>query len=255
MISHLKVAMTRLSRFLVSALASALFYLSPGSGLAATKNVVLVHGIGMEGAGASWRAVYDILKRDGYEVTIVQQPLTGFDGDVKATRRIIDRQRGGVVLVGHSYGGMVITTAGNHPEVKALVYVAAFLPDAGESLASLSARIPAAYDPKGRIVGSDRYVSFTKEVFIRDVGQDLSLADAEYLVASQTPTSGNAFTAVTARPAWRAKPVIGQGRGRLIPSMRSRRSSPDEMAIRGSLAAEAVVLTRCSVPAFDGSDR
>lgn len=174
---------------------------------AAAKNIVLVHGVGMD--GSNWHAVYKILKAKGYEVSIVQQPLTGFDEDVKATKRVIDRQKGAVVLVGHSYGGMVITTAGNDPKVKALVYVAAFQPDTGESLGSLSAMIPAAYDPEGRIVGPDGYVSFTKEVFLRDVGQDLPTDEAEYLVASQTPTSGTAFTAVTTDPAWRHTPSYG----------------------------------------------
>lgn len=95
------------------------------------KNIVLVHGAWVDGSG--WKPVYEILVKDGYNVTIVQEPLTSFDADVTATRRILGAQSGPCVLVGHSYGGSVITEAGNEGHVAALVYVAAHMPDAGES--------------------------------------------------------------------------------------------------------------------------
>jgi pimeloyl-ACP methyl ester carboxylesterase len=106
----------------------------------ATKNVVLVHGGFVDGSG--WRRVYDILRKDGHDVSVVQNPTLSLDGDVEATKRIIDAQDGPAVLVGHSYGGAVITGAGNGPNVAALVYIAAFAPDEGESVNTLIADPP-----------------------------------------------------------------------------------------------------------------
>ena len=105
-------------------------------------SIVLVHGALID--GSSWRGVYDVLTRDGYRVSIVQQPLTGFDEDVAATQRVLDRQDGPVILVGHSYGGSIITTAGSDPKVKALVYVAAIQPDIGETIAEAAPPKPEA---------------------------------------------------------------------------------------------------------------
>src|SRR5580693_3947833 len=102
----------------------------------AVKNIVLVHGALVDGSG--WRGVYDILTKDGYRVSVVQEPLTGLDEDVAATKRILDQQDGPVILVGHSYGGSVITVAGTDPKVKALVYVAALQPDVGETSAEVA---------------------------------------------------------------------------------------------------------------------
>src|SRR5258708_800079 len=104
----------------------------------AAKDIVIVHGALVDGSG--WRAVYDILTKDGFHVTIVQEPLTGLAEDVDATRRVIDQQTGPVVLVGHSYGGSVITEAGTDPKVSALVYVAALQPDAGEASGQLMSK-------------------------------------------------------------------------------------------------------------------
>ena len=98
--------------------------------------IVLVHGALID--GSSWRGVYDVLTRDGYRVGIVQQPLTGLDEDVAATKRVLDQQDGPVILVGHSYGGSIITVAGSDPKVKALVYVAALQPDVGETTGQLA---------------------------------------------------------------------------------------------------------------------
>jgi pimeloyl-ACP methyl ester carboxylesterase len=109
--------------------------------IGAVKNIVLVHGAITDGSG--WRGVYDILTKDGYRVSVVQQPLTGLADDVAATKRIIDQQDGPVILVGHSYGGSIITVAGADPKVRALVYVAALQPDAGETSNQLAASMPA----------------------------------------------------------------------------------------------------------------
>jgi pimeloyl-ACP methyl ester carboxylesterase len=174
---------------------------------ATVKNIVLVHGMGVDGSG--WRAVHDILRGKGYAVTVVQQPLTGFSDDLKATQRSLDQQQGPVVLVGHSYGGVVITTAGNDPKVRALVYVAAIQPDRGDTMGSLNAKMPSAYDPKGSIVGADGYTVSTRDAILRDVAQDLPPGDAEFLAASAVPTTTAVFTAPTVDPAWRHKPSFG----------------------------------------------
>ncbi|MGL4238028.1 esterase/lipase family protein, partial [Tabrizicola sp.] len=108
-----------------------------GAALADVNNIVLVHGLNMD--GGAWRAVYDRLTADGYDVTVVQLPMTSIADDIAATRRALYAQDGPVVLVGHSYGGMVISQAGTDPQVKALVYIAAFQPEIGESLAFLNA--------------------------------------------------------------------------------------------------------------------
>src|ERR1700730_5466665 len=108
---------------------------------AAVKTIVLVHGAFADGSG--WKPIADILVSHGYSVRVVQEPETSFDADVASTRRVLDKA-GPCVLVGHSYGGMIITEAGNHPDVKALVYVAAMQPDVGESLSDLAGKMPAA---------------------------------------------------------------------------------------------------------------
>ena len=117
-----------------------------------TKNVVLVHGGFVDGSG--WEDVYQILKRDGYNVSVVQNPTISLTGDVAATRAVLDAQDGPAVLVGHSYGGVVITEAGNHPNVDTLVYITAFAPAAGESVGTLIANpspgAPGAADPSAR---------------------------------------------------------------------------------------------------------
>lgn len=174
---------------------------------AAARNIVLVHGMGND--GSVWHPVYDILKAKGYHVSIVQEPLNGFEEDVKATERMIAQQDGPVVLVGHSYGGVVITTAGNDPKVKALVYVAALQPDAGETMGSLNAKMPAAFDAKGMKASADGYVTVAHDTYLHDVAQDLPAATADFLAASQAPTTAAVFTAATADPAWRHKPVYG----------------------------------------------
>jgi pimeloyl-ACP methyl ester carboxylesterase len=173
----------------------------------AARNVVLVHGALTDGSG--WRAVHDILRRDGYRVSIVQQPLTGFDADVAATRRVLDRQDGPVVLVGHSYGGAVISVAGNSPIVKALVYVAALMPDEGESVADLNARIPTGSGNHLKQT-PDGFVYFPEAAkFIADIAADLPDATAQFMAASQVDSAGASFSVKLPAVAWHDKPVYG----------------------------------------------
>lgn len=165
-------------------------------------NVVLVHGAFADGSG--WNAVAQILERDGYHVTIVQQPETSLEEDVAATNRILDMQDGPAVLVGHSYGGVIITEAGNNPHVSALVYIAAFQPDAGESLASLGASRP----PASTAVTptSDGYLFIAPAAFRADFAADLPAAQADRMSRSQVPLAVRAASAKVSSPAWKSKP-------------------------------------------------
>lgn len=167
-------------------------------------NVVLVHGAAMD--GSSWRKVYDILVRKHYTVSVVQLPLSGLDADIAATRAVIARQNGPVVLVGHSYGGAIITVAGEDPKVKSLVYVAAIQPDAGESVGELNARWPL---PSHVLMVDETSLIVDPAMFEHDVASDLSADEARYLAAAQRPTAVSGFSAKLPTAAWHAKPSFG----------------------------------------------
>jgi pimeloyl-ACP methyl ester carboxylesterase len=164
--------------------------------------IVLVHGALID--GSSWRGVYDVLTKDGYRVSIVQPPLTGLDEDVAATKRVLDQQDGPVILVGHSYGGSIITVAGSDPKVKALVYVAALQPDVGETSAEVA--------PPKKEAGNDLrpakdgFIFLDPAKFAADVGADLPKATAEFMARSQMPILGAAFSTKLTVAAWRDKP-------------------------------------------------
>lgn len=167
------------------------------------RNVVLVHGAFADGSG--WRGVHDILTARGYRVSIVQNPLTSFADDVAATRRILDRQNGPTILVGHSWGGTVITEAGVHPDVVGLVYVSALSPDAGETTAQQ-------YDgfqtpPEFVIdVGDDGFGFVNSEKFKAGFAGDASDADAAFLRDAQVPINMSAFGVALDNAAWRTRP-------------------------------------------------
>lgn len=168
------------------------------------KNVVLVHGAWAD--GSSWAKVIPLLEERGLHVVAVQNPLSSLADDVAATKRIIDAQDGPVVLVGHSYGGAVISEAGNNPKVARLVYVAAFGPDTGESVATTAkAFAPAPVASEVRPI-ADGFVVLTMKGVMDDFAQDLSLLEKRLLVATQAPTSGSVFGAAMTDAAWRNKP-------------------------------------------------
>jgi pimeloyl-ACP methyl ester carboxylesterase len=150
---------------------------------APAKTIVLVHGAFADGSG--WKPVADILIKDGYKVAIVQQPMTSLEDDVAATSRILDRQEAPVVLVAHSYGGAIITEAGNDPKVTALVYVAAFAPDAGEVLGGLLQKTPSA--STGIAPSKDGFLFLDPAVYAADFAGDLPKAEGEFLALSQMP--------------------------------------------------------------------
>lgn len=166
------------------------------------KNVVLVHGAFADGSG--WEAVADILKMDGYTVSVVQHPEISYAEDVKAAKAVIDRQSGPVVLVGHSYGGAVITEAGNDQKVAALVYIAAFALDAGESCAAIEKAVPPA--TTGIKATDDGYFYIDPAVFHADFAADVPKAKAEFMAISQVLISADSFTSQIKSPAWKSKP-------------------------------------------------
>lgn len=175
---------------------------SPTSGGSA-QNVVLVHGAFADGAG--WRGVYDDLTKRGYRVTIVQNPLTSFADDVAATVRVLDRQDGPTILVGHSWGGTIITEAGVHPNVVGLVYVSALSPDAGESTAQQYEGFAAV--PEFVIeTHKDGFGFLSLAKFKAAFAHDVSDADAAFMRDSQVPINMAAFATKLTNAAWRTKP-------------------------------------------------
>ena len=167
-------------------------------------NIVLVHGGFVDGSG--WLAVYTMLTSQGYNVTVVQNPTISLADDVEVTRRAITRLQGPVILVGHSYGGVVITEAGNDPRVVGLVYIAAFAPDKGESVSSLiqnpppGAPVPPILPPQDGFLFLDN--SKFQASFAADVREDL----AAFMADSQVPWGLEALGGAVTQPAWRAKP-------------------------------------------------
>lgn len=182
--------------------------LASGSALADTpskahiKNIVLVHGAFADGSG--WAGVAEILEKDGYTVQIAQPPETSYAEDVKYAKAVVDAMDGPVVLVGHSYGGAIITEAGNDPKVKALVYIAAFAPEAGESSASILEVIPGA----AKSIHPDSLGNFVidQNQFHADFAADVPPATAHLMAQSQVPFSKDSFTSTVTTPAWKTKP-------------------------------------------------
>jgi pimeloyl-ACP methyl ester carboxylesterase len=177
------------------------------AGIGAVKNIVLVHGADTDGSG--WRGVYDILKKDGYHVSVVQEPLTGLSDDVAATQRVVDQQDGPVILVGHSYGGTIITVAGADPKVRALVYVAALQPDVSETTNQLASSIPGDISSSDVNPTKDGFLFIDPTKFAADVGTDLPPALADYMAHSQMSVAAAAFDAPVTVAAWRDKPSYG----------------------------------------------
>jgi pimeloyl-ACP methyl ester carboxylesterase len=170
----------------------------------ASENVVLVHGGFVDGSG--WEGVYGILKKDGYKVSIVQNPTLSLDGDVAATKLIIDAQSEPVILVGHSYGGAVITEAGNDPKVAALVYISAFAPDEGESVNTLIADPPPDAPVPPILPPRDGFLFLDREKFHASFAGDLDAEKAAFMADSQVPWGVDALGGTISEPAWRSKP-------------------------------------------------
>jgi len=178
------------------------------SGLdSSVKNVVLVHGAFADGSG--WKALYTVLTKKGYNVTVVQNPLTSLEDDVNATHVVLDKQDGPVILVGHSWGGAVITEAGNHPKVVALVYVAAFQPGKGESALQWLQTAPPA--PENGVLPPDEkgIVYYDKAKYHAGFCADISKEEADFMYASQGAFYAKGFVAPITHAAWNDKPAYG----------------------------------------------
>ena len=170
----------------------------------AIKNIVLVHGGFVDGSG--WEGVYKILKRSGYAVAVVQNPTISLADDVAVTKRTIANQDGPVILVGHSYGGAVITEAGNDPKVAGLVYVAAFAPDKGESVSSLIKEPPPGAPVPPILPPQDGYLFLDRAKFPQSFAADVEPDTAAFMADSQVPWGLDALNGTISQPAWKTKP-------------------------------------------------
>lgn len=167
-------------------------------------SIILVHGGFVDGSG--WQGVYDALKKDGFDVSVVQNPTTSLSDDVAFTKRVVAAQNGKVLLVGHSYGGVVITEAGTDPKVAGLVYIAAFAPDLGESVQSLI-KDPAPGAPVPPILPpQDGFLLLDRSKFAASFAADVDERVASFMAASQVPWGVNALTGAVTTPAWKSKP-------------------------------------------------
>src|SRR5712692_7657413 len=175
-----------------------------GGTMPTINNIVLVHGGFVDGAG--WRGVYDILKKDGFNVSIVQNPTISLAGDVGATKLVIDSQPGPVILVGHSYGGVVITEAGTDPNVAGLVYITAFAPDKGESVNTLIANPPPGAPVPPILPPREGFLFLDREKLHASFAGDVSDEQAAFMADSQVPWGVDALGGTISEPAWRSKP-------------------------------------------------
>jgi pimeloyl-ACP methyl ester carboxylesterase len=167
-------------------------------------SIVLVHGGFVDGSG--WQGVYRILKKNGYNVGVVQNPTTSLEDDVVATKQLIAAQRGPVILVGHSYGGAVITAAGTDPNVKGLVYITAFAPDRGESVSPLIANPPPGAPVPPILPPKDGFLFLDRGSFAASFAADVEPETAAFMADSQVPWGVKALEGTVSEPAWRSKP-------------------------------------------------
>jgi pimeloyl-ACP methyl ester carboxylesterase len=167
-------------------------------------NIVLVHGGFVDGSG--WESVYQILKEDGYNVSVVQNPTISFEGDVAVTKRALAAQEGPAILVGHSYGGAVITEAGNDPKVAGLVYITAFAPDEGESVATLIKDPPPGAPVPPILPPQDGYLFLDRAKFAASFAADVDAEKAAFMADSQVPWGVEALSGTISEPAWKTKP-------------------------------------------------
>ena len=201
-------------------------------------SIVLVHGGFVDGSG--WEPVYQILRKSGHGVTVVQNPTISLADDVAYTKRALDQQADEAVLVGHSYGGAVITEAGNHPKVAALVYIAAFVPDRGESVNTLIANPPPGAPVPPILPPQDGFLFLDKNAFPESFAADVNPDLAAFMADSQVPWGVNALAGAITEPAWRTKPswYLVTTQDRMIP--------PDAQRFMSQRANATVVETDAS---------
>ncbi|HXA40455.1 MAG TPA: alpha/beta hydrolase [Phenylobacterium sp.] len=216
----------------------------------AIKNIVLVHGGFVDGSG--WEGVYDILTKDGYRVTVVQNPTTSLADDVAVTRRALAAQDGPAILVGHSYGGVVITEAGADPKVEGLVYIAAFAPDAGESVSSLIANPPPGAPTPPILPPQDGFLFLDRAKFAASFAADVEPAQAAFMADSQVPWGVAALDGQVTTPAWRSRPswYLVTADDRMIPAPAQRQMAGRAgAAVRETAGSHAVYVSNPQVVA------
>jgi pimeloyl-ACP methyl ester carboxylesterase len=202
--------------------------------------IVLVHGGFVDGSG--WQGVYEILKRDGYRVSVVQNPTVTLEDDVAVTRRVIGSQKGPVILVGHSYGGAVITEAGNDPQVVGLVYITAFAPDKGESVSTLIKDPPPGAPVPPILPPQDGYLFLDRAKFPASFAGDVEAKTAAFMADSQVPWGVGALGGTISEPAWKTKPswYLVAADDKMIPPpaqrLMSRRAGSTVVEVAGSHA-------------------
>src|SRR5215212_4247919 len=209
--------------------------LQGGSSMTDVRNVVLVHGGFVDGSG--WRGVYDLLKADGFNVSVVQNQTLSLESDVETTHNVLDQQDGPAILVGHSYGGVVITEAGMHERVAGLVYITAFAPDAGESVNTLIADPPPGAPVPPILPPQDGFLFLDREKFAESFAADVPAELAAFMADSQVPWGVEALNGTVSEPAWRNKPswYLVASDDRMIPPPAQRSMS----ARAGSIVVEA----------------
>jgi pimeloyl-ACP methyl ester carboxylesterase len=215
-------------------------YMSQGKAVEGVKNVVLVHGGFVDGSG--WQGVYDLLRKDGYNVAIVQNPTTSLVDDVAVTKRTLAAQNGPAILVGHSYGGVVITEAGNDAKVAGLVYIAAFAPDKGESVSALIKNAPPGAPVPPILPPQDGYLFLDRTQFRAAFAADVSADAAAFMADSQVPWGLEALNGAISEPAWKSKPswYLVSTEDRMIPPdaqrAMSKRAGSTVAEVKGSHA-------------------
>jgi len=204
------------------------------------KNVVLVHGGFVDGAG--WEGVHRILKKKGYDVSIVQNPTTSLEDDVAVTKRVLAAQDSPAILVGHSYGGAVITEAGNDPKVAGLVYITAFAPDKGESVSTLIKDPPPGAPVPPILPPQDGFLFLDKAKFPASFAGDVEAEKAAFMADSQVPWGVRALSGTISEPAWKTKPswYLVVTEDRMIPPaaqrIMARRAGSTVVEVKGSHA-------------------
>lgn len=201
-------------------------------------NIALIHGGFVDGSG--WEGVYRILSKKGYNVSVVQNPTISLADDVAVTKRVIAAQNGPVILVGHSYGGVVMTEAGNDPKVAGLVYIAAFAPDSGESIQSLIQNPPPGAPVPPILPPEDGFLLLDRTRFVASFAADVNADLAVFMADSQVPWGVRAFTGAVSQPAWKSKPswYLVSTEDKMIP--------PDAQRAMSKRAGSKVVETRGS---------
>ena len=201
-------------------------------------NIVLIHGGFVDGSG--WEGVYRILRNKGYNVAVVQNPTISLEDDVAVTKRVIAAQPGPVVLVGHSYGGVVVTEAGNEPKVAGLVYIAAFAPDAGESIETLIKNPPPGAPVPPILPPQDGFLLLDRSKFVASFAADVNADLAGFMADSQVPWGVQAFAGAVSEPAWKSRPswYLVSTEDKMIP--------PDAQRAMSKRAGSGVVETKGS---------